>query len=53
MTDFKKAIESAEKIWEDSLDRSILFFETAPPSIKCMIIEDWARIILDVFMEKK
>jgi len=39
------AKKSAEQIWNDIIGRSILFFETARPSIKHVIIEDWEQII--------
>lgn len=51
MNAYQIAHKSAEEIWQDILDRSELRdpFEEIPPSIKCMILEDWGRIIRENF----
>jgi len=45
MSNFQVAKKSAEQIWNDVIDRSISFFESASPSFKSALIEDWVKII--------
>ena len=49
----QKAIDSAEKIWDDILNRPVMgaFLKGVNATIKLTVIEEWARIIKNVFLE--
>ena len=51
MNEFEAAKKSAEEIWDHSLERYEFFeaFGKVSSSIKCMILEEWAKIIRENF----